>query len=65
MFFNYCLGGGTGRHAGLKILYLHGCTGSSPVPGTQLKTPVKSGVLAFISGGFSVNFKGNLRGVFD
>ena len=29
-----CLGGGTGRHAGLKILYPQGCTGSSPVRGT-------------------------------
>ncbi len=30
-----CPGGGIGRHAGLKILWLHGCTGSSPVPGTK------------------------------
>lgn len=28
-------GGGIGRHAGLKILYPQGCTGSSPVWGTQ------------------------------
>ena len=28
-------GGGIGRHAGLKILWLCGCTGSSPVPGTN------------------------------
>ena len=30
----FCPGGGTGRHAGLKILYPQGCTGSSPVWGT-------------------------------
>ena len=30
-----CPGGGIGRHAGLKILYPQGCTGSSPVWGTQ------------------------------
>ena len=29
-----CLGGGIGRHAGLKIQCLHGRTGSSPVPST-------------------------------
>ena len=30
-----------GRHEGLKILWLHGCAGSSPASGTQLvmKTP--------------------------
>jgi hypothetical protein len=26
--------GGTGRHAGLKILWPHGCTGSIPVGST-------------------------------
>lgn len=32
---NACPGGGTGRHAGLKILWPeNGCTGSTPVPGT-------------------------------
>jgi putative endonuclease len=30
-----CPGGGIGRHAGLKILWLHGCAGSSPALGTQ------------------------------
>jgi hypothetical protein len=30
-----CLGGGIGRHAGLKILCFHERTGSSPVPGTK------------------------------
>ena len=30
-----CLGGGTGRHAGLKILCPQGRTGSSPVWGTK------------------------------
>jgi len=29
------LGGGIGRHAGLKILCFHERTGSSPVPGTH------------------------------
>ena len=32
--FSTCLGGGTGRHAGLKILCPQGRTGSSPVRGT-------------------------------
>jgi hypothetical protein len=27
--------GGIGRHAGLKILWLRGCAGSSPAPGTS------------------------------
>ena len=26
-----------GRHEGLKILWLHGCAGSSPASGTQLE----------------------------
>ena len=31
----FCPGGGTGRHAGLKILCPQGRTGSSPVWGTK------------------------------
>jgi hypothetical protein len=34
-FFVWCCpGGGIGRHAGLKILFLRGSAGSSPAPGT-------------------------------
>ncbi len=29
--------GGTGRHAGLKILWPHGCTGSIPVGSTEIR----------------------------
>ena len=30
----FCPGGGTGRHAGLKILFLFWSAGSIPAPGT-------------------------------
>lgn len=33
--FDSCLGGGIGRHEGLKIPWPHGRTGSSPVSGTK------------------------------
>ena len=41
-----CLGGGIGRHAGLKILFLHRSAGSIPAPGTirpftKIPTPNK------------------------
>ena len=32
-----CRDGGIGRHAGLKILWLHGRAGSIPAPGTNRK----------------------------
>ena len=34
-YWNFCPGGGIGRHAGLKILWPYSCTGSTPVPGTK------------------------------
>ena len=36
LFLNYFVlpGWWNGRHEGLKILWLHGCAGSSPAPGT-------------------------------
>lgn len=31
----WCQGDGIGRHARLKIWWLHGCVGSSPIPGNR------------------------------
>ncbi len=35
-----CPGDGIGRHARLKIWWLHGRMGSSPIPGKKLKDKV-------------------------
>ena len=36
VFRSCCPDGGIGRHEGLKILWPHGCAGSSPASGTIL-----------------------------
>jgi hypothetical protein len=46
--FDSCLGGGIGRHEGLKIPWLHGRTGSSPVSGTFERQIVRSVFFALL-----------------